>query len=118
VTLPAEHLADYLERRADAVLAALDEIIAELRGRPGLDLDRFAEQVQTRAMLLFDLTAVKPTRHLVEVTDRFAVARWSRNADVGTICRCILGTLKYEPHSADVTPLRRALEDLIARSAR
>ena len=47
-------------------------------------------------------------RHLVEIPDRFAVARWSRDADVATIARCILGTLKYEPHAADVTVLRRA----------
>lgn len=47
---------------------------------------------------------------------RFAVARWDRNDDVAGICRCILGTLKYEPHSSDVTPLRRLLENLIATS--
>jgi hypothetical protein len=59
------------------VLAALDEIIAELRGLPGRpDLDRFAERVQTKAMLLFDLTAPKPTRHLVDPRP-FVVARWS-----------------------------------------
>jgi hypothetical protein len=52
-------------------------------------------------------------RHLVEVPDTFAVARWRRDADVITICRCILGTLKYEPHTADTTALRSALEDLI-----
>jgi hypothetical protein len=54
-------------------------------------------------------------RFLVEVPERFAVARWSRDADVSTICRCILGTLKYEPHAADVTGLRRALEGVIER---
>jgi hypothetical protein len=52
-------------------------------------------------------------RHLVEVPDRFAVARWSRDADVATIARCILGTLKYEPHTADTTVLRHALEGVI-----
>jgi hypothetical protein len=52
-------------------------------------------------------------RHLVEIPDRFAVARWSRDADVATIARCILGTLKYEPHSTDVTALRLALEGVI-----
>jgi len=46
-------------------------------------------------------------RHLVEVPDSFAIARWSRDADVATIARCILGTLKYEPHTADITVLRR-----------
>jgi len=40
-------------------------------------------------------------RHLVEVPDTFAIARWPRDADVATIARCILGTLKYEPHTAD-----------------
>ena len=50
-------------------------------------------------------------RHLVEVPDSFAIARWSRDADVATIARCILGTLKYEPHTADM--LRQALEGVI-----
>jgi len=52
-------------------------------------------------------------RHLVEVPDTFAIARWRRDADVVTIARCILGTLKYEPHASDTTALRDALEDLI-----
>jgi len=52
-------------------------------------------------------------RHLVEVPDTFAVARWRRDADVAEIARCILGTLKYEPHTADVTALRCALEGVI-----
>jgi hypothetical protein len=57
--------------------------------------------------------SLSPNRHLIEVPDRFAVARWSRDADVATIARCILGTLKYEPHTADTTALRRALEGVI-----
>jgi hypothetical protein len=57
-------------------------------------------------------------RHLVEVPDSFAIARWPRNAGSVEIARCILGTLKYEPHSADVTALRRALEQVIADGAR
>ena len=52
-------------------------------------------------------------RHLVEVPDTFAIARWPRDADVATIAHCILGTLKYEPHAADTTALRRALEGVI-----
>jgi hypothetical protein len=52
-------------------------------------------------------------RFLVEVPERFVVARWSRDADVATIARCILGTLKYEPHNADTAALRRALEEVI-----
>jgi hypothetical protein len=52
-------------------------------------------------------------RHLVEVPDSFAIARWPRDADVATIARCILGTLKYEPHTADITVLRQALEGVI-----
>jgi hypothetical protein len=52
-------------------------------------------------------------RHLVEVPDTFAIARWPRDADVATICRCIVATLKYEPHKADTTALRRALEGVI-----
>jgi hypothetical protein len=47
------------------------------------------------------------------VPDSFAVARWPCDADVATICRCILGTLKYEPHTAHTTALRRALERVI-----
>ena len=53
------------------------------------------------------------SRHLVEVPDSFAIARWPRDADVATIARCILGTLKYEPHSTDTTVLRQALEGVI-----
>jgi hypothetical protein len=52
-------------------------------------------------------------RHLVEVPDTFAIARWRRDADIITIARCILGTLKYEPHTADTKALRDALEDVI-----
>jgi hypothetical protein len=52
-------------------------------------------------------------RHLVEVSDSFAIARWSRDADAKTIARCILATLKYEPHTADITVLRRTLEGVI-----
>jgi len=55
-------------------------------------------------------------RHLVEIPERFAVARWSRDADVAEIARCILGTLKYEPHTADTTALRRALEGVIEQN--
>ena len=54
--------------------------------------------------------AVSQHRHLVEVPDRFALARWSRDADLATIARCILATLKYEPHIVDTTALRRALK--------
>src|SRR6516225_6178517 len=59
-----------------------------------------------------------PNRHLVGLPDNFAVARWSRDADVATIARCILGTLKYEPHAADITVLRQALEGVIEHTAR
>jgi len=52
-------------------------------------------------------------RYLIEIPDRFAIARWPRDADVVTIARCILGTLKYEPHTADTTALRHALESLL-----
>jgi hypothetical protein len=45
-------------------------------------------------------------RHLVEVPDTFAIARWPRDADVATIARWILGTLKYEPHAGDTAALR------------
>ena len=55
-------------------------------------------------------------RHVVEVPDTFAIARWPRDADVATIARCILGTLKYEPHTADTTVLRHALEGVIEQN--
>ena len=57
-------------------------------------------------------------RRLVEVPDSFAIARWPRDADVATIARCILATLKYEPHTADTTLLRQALEGVIKPEAR
>ena len=61
---------------------------------------------------------VDTNRHLVEVPTTFAIARWPRDADVATIARCILGTLKYEPHAADTAALRRALEGVIDHAQR
>jgi hypothetical protein len=61
---------------------------------------------------------VDTNRHLAEVPESFAIARWRRDADVATIARCILGTLKYEPHTADTTALRRALEGVIDHAQR
>ena len=58
-------------------------------------------------------TFADTNRHLVEVPDGFAIARWPRDADAATIARCILGTLKYEPLTADITVLRHALEGVI-----
>jgi hypothetical protein len=55
-------------------------------------------------------------RYLVEMPDGFAVARWRRDADLATIARCILGTMKYEPHAVDTTVLRHALEGVIERA--
>ena len=57
-------------------------------------------------------TATETNRHLVELPDRFAVARWSRDADEATIARCILATLKFEPHASDTARLRQALESV------
>ena len=51
-------------------------------------------------------------RHLVEVPDSYAVARWARDADQQTIARCILATLKYEPHTQDISSLRRVLQTI------
>jgi hypothetical protein len=67
------------------------------------------EPVSGSAMSNIEHTFADTNRHLVEVPDSFAVARWRRDADVATICRCILGTLKYEPHAADTTSLRQAV---------
>jgi hypothetical protein len=58
----------------------------------------------------------RSTRYLIEVPATFAIARWPRDADVATIARCILGTLKYEPHAADTTALRHALEGVIEQN--
>jgi hypothetical protein len=63
-------------------------------------------------------TFADTNRHLVEVPDSFAIARWPRDADVATIARCMLGTLKYEPHAVDTSVLRRALEGVIERTTR
>ena len=52
-------------------------------------------------------------RHLVQAPDSYAIARWPRDADVRTIARCILGTLKHEPHTCDLTALRLALKGVI-----
>jgi len=83
----------------------------------GLKAATFRELVSRSAAGRSDLAAAshEPSRFLVEVPDRFAVASWPRNAEVAEIARCILGTLKYEPHSADTAMLRRALEDVIER---
>jgi hypothetical protein len=43
---------------------------------------------------LWETSVPEPSRFLVEVPDQFTVARWSRDADLATICRCILGTLR------------------------
>ena len=63
-------------------------------------------------------TFADTNRHLVEVPDSFAVARWSRDADIATIARCILGTLTYEPHTADTSVLRRVLKGVIEGTQR
>src|SRR5215831_16670714 len=76
------------------------------------------EPVPGSAMSNNEHTFADTNRHLVEIPASFAIARWPRDADVATICRCILGTLKYEPHAADTTVLRRALEDVIEHTAR
>ena len=74
--------------------------------------------VSGSAMSNNEHTFADTNRHLVEVPDSFAIARWPRDADVATISRCILGTLKYEPHTADITVLRQALEGVIEHTAR
>jgi hypothetical protein len=71
------------------------------------------EPVSGSAMSNNEHTFADRNRHLVEVPDSFAIARWPRGAEVATIARCILGTLKYEPHTADITVLRQALEGVI-----
>src|SRR5262249_57807977 len=77
------------------------------------EIDLFRKEQAWRREAASLHTFTDTNRHLVEVPDSFAVARWSRNADVATIARCILGTLKYEPHTADTAALRQALETVI-----
>jgi hypothetical protein len=76
-------------------------------------LKTFFGDAQTEEAALPEHKFKDTNRHLVEVPDSFAVARWPRDADVATIARCILGTLKYEPHVADIEVLRQALEDVV-----
>jgi hypothetical protein len=45
---------------------------------------------------------------------QFVTASWRRDADIITIAKAILATLKVEPHTQDIDPLRRALEQFIA----
>jgi hypothetical protein len=71
------------------------------------------EPVSGSAMSNNEHTFADRNRHLVEVPDSFAIARWPRDADVATIARCMLATLKYEPHATDTAVLRRALEGVI-----
>ena len=85
---PPATILDLLSRHKAEVLAAL------------------AASAHDNKLLARTPPSLSPNRHLVEVPDRFAVARWSRDADVATIARCILGTLKYEPHTANTTALR------------
>ena len=76
------------------------------------------EPVSGSAMSNNEHTFADRNRRLVEVPDSFAIARWPRDADVATIARCIVATLKYEPHTADTTLLRQALEGVIKPEVR
>ena len=81
----------------------------------GEDADTLAKGLLAWLLEVADQPMTNPNRCLVEIPDTFAVARWPRDAEVAKIARCILGTLKYEPHAADTTALRRALEGVIER---
>ena len=82
----------------------------------GEDADALAKELLAWLLEVADQPMPNPNRCLVEIPDTFAVARWPRDAEVAEIARCILGTLKYEPHTADTAMLRRAL-DIIAEVA-
>jgi hypothetical protein len=94
---------------------SLGEIGRELKRQieAGQNVDALTGELLELALAVANDPMPDPNRYIVEIPDRFAVARWSREADVATIARCILGTLKYEPHAADTTALRRALEGVI-----
>jgi len=94
----------------------LDRLLEQNADRAAIDpteIDLLRKEQAWRREAASLHTFTDTNRHPVEVPDSFAVARWSRNADVATIARCILGTLKYEPHAADITVLRQALEGVI-----
>jgi hypothetical protein len=96
----------------------LDRLLEQNADRAAIDpaeIDLLRKERAWRHEAASEHTFTDTNRHLVEVPDSFAVARWSRNADIATIARCILGTLKYEPHTADTAMLRRALEGVIER---
>ena len=81
----------------------------------GEDADTLAKELLAWLLEVADQPMPNPNRCLVEIPDTFAVARWPRDAEVAEIARCILRTLKYEPHTADTAMLRRALEGVIER---
>ena len=94
----------------------LDRLLEQNADRAAIDppeIDLLRKEQDWRREAASEHTFTDTNRHLVEVPDSFAVARWSRNADVATIARCILATLKYEPHTADTAALRQALEIVI-----
>jgi hypothetical protein len=81
----------------------------------GEDADALAKELLAWVLEVADQPMPNPNRCLVEIPEMFAVARWPRDAEVAEIARCILGTLRYEPHTADTRMLRRALEGVIER---
>jgi hypothetical protein len=103
----------YIPRRR-----SLREIGREVRLRitAAEELQALIHELLELALESADQPEPNPNRCLVEIPDISAVAHWSRDADIATIARCILGTLKYEPHAADTTVLRRALEGVIDAS--
>ena len=70
----------------------------------GEDADALAKELLAWLLEVAEQPMPNPNRCLVEIPDTFAIAR------------CILGTLKYEPHTADTAMLRRA-HDIIAEVA-
>ena len=77
----------------------------------GEHADTLAKELLAWLLEVADQPMPNPNRCLVEIPDTFAVAHWPRDAEVAQIARCILGTLKYEPHTADTVMLRRALRE-------
>jgi len=100
----------------------LDRLLEQNADRADIDpaeIDLLRKEQAWRREAASEHTFADTNRHLVEVPDSFAVARWSSKADVATIARCILGTLKYEPHTCDdLTALRQVLEGVIEGTQR
>jgi hypothetical protein len=96
---------------------SVGEIGRELQRRidAGESVMKLGSELMEWVLDIGEQCTTSPNRCLVEIPDTFAVARWRRDAGTAEIARCILGTLKYEPHARDLTALRQALDAIAGR---